>query len=517
MPHLISVQRSYLQTPRRSGDLSMTPDSDSRQAENANGRFDDDFDPDLETNDPDPHVIRETDFEARFREARREIKLKERFRSEAEVDEFFNALVDVVKHNDIKSEDVELLVRRLVQVYPDLLRYSNKDRYNPVYLAIRSSNHQIVDYMISTCVKNKEHSLNGGKYLQCLDDALQMSAQEGKTCLHIAFKEALSHETLQKLIENASDKTLEVQDVLGKTPMHYAVSFSKCTDMRTQIISQFIERDLKALESEQGASVTFLDLHDKNGLSVYREHQITREEVTKKYEEHKKKKQGASSSLATTNVSGATDKATLRDPKDAAGPQASNDDALQAASARLPGNQNAHHTPDKKDDSKDKTDDRERLRRQKKVEEAASGQSKREGRGGRTKDHGFSGRDTDRNAETKSRDVAGKSASTAIRTSGNVRQPDPSPNISVRRSDTARFDDSPVENKSTTRQNPKKMEVLYSNSDLLSIRLKLHYMRTRSAERAITFIHGTNMDGKLYQQGVIAPKYLPFARRPNQL
>ena len=40
------------------------------------------------------------------------------------------------------------------------------------------------------------------------------------------------------------------------------------------------------------------------------------------------------------------------------------------------------------------------------------------------------------------------------------------------------------------------MEELMRNSDGILLSLKLHYMRTRSAEMAIAFLYSSNMDGE---------------------
>jgi ribosomal protein S15P/S13E len=129
----------------------------------------------------------DTDVIARLKKASQAIKTKRRFTSE-DVDDFFlehgaisgvspskdagnllHSIVDVVKHNEINPEHVELLLRRLVERYPDLLKYPNKDGHNPIFMAIRACQHQLVDYMVSSCLKDKSVAI----YQECLDDVRQ--------------------------------------------------------------------------------------------------------------------------------------------------------------------------------------------------------------------------------------------------------------------------------------------------------------------------------------------------------
>ncbi|KAF1977652.1 subtilisin-like protein [Bimuria novae-zelandiae CBS 107.79] len=147
----------------------------------------------------------------------------------------------------------------MVQRWPALLEAVNKDEHNPLFMAIRNSQPQLIDYMISACGDSN-----------CLDSALRKQVQGRKTCIHIALKEKLNLDTTKKLIECASDEALAVQDSLGMTPMHYAVSFEKCTDAGTELITLFIDRDQANQARQKGTRLqsTFLDLRDNENRSV---------------------------------------------------------------------------------------------------------------------------------------------------------------------------------------------------------------------------------------------------------
>ena len=190
------------------------------------------FNVDFSGMDPDPGFRRSGE---KFENATRSIKSRQKF-SAKDGDDFvatykreaslgmeelggnlLHTIVDVVKHNeDTNPADMEFLVRKLVGKYPALLNGWNKEKQNPIFMAIQSGRnkcHQLVAYMVSACMDRSSTSTDYG---WCPDEALRRQAQDGKTCLHLAFRENLdSDETLRLLVNNASDRTLAVQEDAG--------------------------------------------------------------------------------------------------------------------------------------------------------------------------------------------------------------------------------------------------------------------------------------------------------------
>ncbi|OTA94921.1 hypothetical protein M434DRAFT_394279 [Hypoxylon sp. CO27-5] len=506
--------------------------------------YEDDFDPDTLDGAGDLQTKREDGYEQRFRAASKAIKRRKCFRREEDVDDFLidygdiapksstkdsgnllHVLIEIVKHTDeIESNDVELLARRLVKEYPDLLMYGNKDGHNPLYMAIRTSNHELVEYMVSTCEQNaQKDDRSASTHMCCLDDALRKPAQEGKTCLHVAFQENLHPNTIKMLIENASDETLAIQDSLGRTAMHYAVQFSQCTDARAQIIDLFVERDLRSLHSSQRPEKLFLDMVDKSGRSVYREHQNTRVSVIKKYDAWAAKR-----ALELKTSDGVSDRnkpskeheeSGARESKDAIRLSASSRDVTHSATLKPEGDRPmGRSTRDK--DVVDPVDERERLRQKKKQEEAEreklrqtrkeedtvkviKGETiERESRVERIREREIAFHEGSRRSQLKSGNL--DDAEQLGLQTGNPRgQAEPSPNTPIKRTGTARFDGRPGQEKPSSRpQYTKKsstgergtMGIWKKNSDEILSKLKLHYMRTRDVEMATIFIYGTNMD-----------------------
>jgi ankyrin repeat protein len=472
----------------------------------------------------DHYPKHEINLEARFKAASSEIKRKKKFPSKYDVEDFLHryddiagnciaklggnllhVVLEMVKHTeDVESRDIELLVRVMVERWPDLLTDVDKDEHNPIFMAIRNSQNELVDYMVSSCKDN-----------DCLNIALSKKAQAGTTCLHVAIREGIDPDTIKILVESASDEVLAVQDNTGKTPMHHAVSFNQYWDTRVGLIALFIDRDIKALQNDARPSRTYLDLRTKTGRSVYREHEWTRAQAVKKYEVYlasQHRETGASSQPqpdAARAVARSRDK--VRDLR-------------QGGSAEYHGERISEKYGNTGDPDKD-LDEREKLRRRKKAEEAKK-------KAEETKNLSVEENETSiRNARVGDRDVATREASQARRpttkgindrlapesqtTARNVdRQYEPAPNTPIRRRSTAQFDNKPdlesekIKEKEKAREKmpppptprsgssrKKRMSELLSDSDKILLRLKQHYMRTRSAEMVISYLYGNNMEG----------------------
>ena len=460
----------------------MAPDSEKDFDPELNEGFVDDFSLEAFDDGNEFYAKREVNYEERFKAASREIKRKRRFANDDEVEEFLrqyddvagksvakvggnllHALVEVVKHtDDVEPDDVELLVRRMVERWPSLLEDVNKDRHNPVFMAIRSSQHALVDYMISACKDGDR-----------LESALSKKAQDGNTCLHVALKENINPDTTRMLVESASDEVLAVQDDLGKTPMHYAVSFNQCKDARAELIALFIDRDLKALQKSTRPQQTFLDLRAKSGRSVYREHENSRAPIAKRYEAYlasQRQDTGA-------NKQSQAARSAPRDLRD------------RTRDSRHGG---LIEPTDKYGSNGDPEDERERLRRIKKAEEARK-----------------KGEETKSLAVEETSDKLSALVQQSVRAGNAGRNHEPAPNTPLKRRSTPRFDSNPEQEKEKEKEpvrpapksrgssnGNKVMVELLRNSDAVLLRLKLHYMRTRSAEMVISFLYGNNIDGE---------------------
>jgi len=511
----------------------------------------------------------ELDEESRFKTAVTDIKRGIKFTRDIDVADFFakhgdiagislpevsgnllHTIVEATVHNNVEPEDVQLLVQQLVRKYPSLLEKLNKDRQNPVFKAIRESKHKLVDYMVSACIEDKtgyEHV----NFLEHLDKALKMpvDAEDSKTCLHIAFDKNLEFNdmTLELLIENASSRALAMQDRSGKTPMHHAVAFPECTAERVKLIELFIKRDLEETQGNWRPALSFLDVLDKYGRSVFKEHQMTRDsEIRKHKNDRERQREKQAQSSAQAKPSGENNNAA------AVGKGMSNAlprEPRRIALARTIGDRSSTDKSHRRADVNvgDDLDEREKRRQKMKEEEAL----KREAEAPRAKGDWLdqaaarkleaqklaekaARRKTDgverldNSSEAPSRGGGDRQEGTAdgenlkaddlrlriTDSSGNPltqRTQEPSPNTPIKRTNTARLENRAdggrdkdlklprrpkvmSKKSSSGKKPPLKIRDITKNSDQITQSLRLHYMRTRNTERVISFLYGTNME-----------------------
>lgn len=472
----------------------------------------------LEDDPESIHLEREESYKERFIEAKEDIKRKKRFVDSNDVDQFFkkygdivgkslnkpagnllHTLVDVVTHNGIQPEDIKFLIRRLVEEFPDLLKYENEEKYNPIFMAIKASHHQLVDYMIATCVAMKGKALHE----QSLNDSLKKKMKDGKTCLHVAMVATeLDPKTKRILIENASDEALAVQDDVGKTPMHYAADFKRCKDDGAELINLFIERDLKATRNTLRPPKTFLDLSDNSGASVYLLHYTTRISTIKSYEEWlaKRRQSLERNPQNLPRASKSAEKPLLGELRT----QVITGPSKLMASSKLASDQRDRLNRNNARD--DVYDEREKQRQMRKAAEAENFKnSELFTKTDRIRERDVASRDASQTRSSKLGEPdESKAQLKASQAANTIEQLETMPNTSIKRRVTARVDtelDQEEERPAARAQQKKRdsseiMAALTKNSDDILQRLKLHYMRTRSTEMVISFLYGNNMQGE---------------------
>ncbi|KAI1043797.1 hypothetical protein LB505_012450 [Fusarium chuoi] len=444
-------------------------------------------------------------YDTRLEKARGWIREEQDFTDEAQADDFFHTfsditaksstkaagnllhvLVEVVKHNGLHPEKVERLARRLVEEAPDLLQYKNKDGQTPILMAIRTRQDQLLDYMISACASHRKPKESA----QNLNTAL-CSKHDGKPCLHAAFGEKLKPETMKMLIENASDEALSMTDHTGKTPMHHAVQFRDCTDSRSELVDLMIQRDFMARLNKPKSTKTFLDISDQNGCSVFQEHANTRKTYMEQY-------CAAQAAQRRKRESKESQKDTERTPPREPRLQGNAREPKTMPVAKGPGDRDAERYG-RSSGPVASTDDRERIRQQKKEEERARlEQAGAPAMNDRLRDRDATERDGSRfrSPRTNGPEV---NETDALYPS---RHAEPMSNTGIKRSNTARPErevgsEKRVVKPGSSSKNPDFQSALKNrekNSDLVLQKLKLYYMRTRNAEMVMFFLYGKNMD-----------------------
>jgi len=444
-------------------------------------------------------------YKKRFDAARVEIPTKAPFTNDGEVEAFLHryddiapkslakaggnllhTLIEVVKHIvKVKPEGVELLIWRIVQKWPSHLMETDEEGHNPLFMAVKNNQPTLVNYMVSACTDRR-----------CLESALTKKAQGGRTCLHLALKEHLSPDTTKLLIKTASHEALAVQDDLGMTPMHYAVSFSQC-DVRAELIDLFIERDVEALQKSAGLRQTFLDLRATSGRSVYREHLNNRQVPAEEWNAFL-----ASSSRQNAKALNKQSQTVWTAPRDLLDKAR---EPLRQRSVVEPNDKRSTNGCGRMGDVLNALDEREMEHQKGRSEEDAN---KKVG-----EEIGKKAEETKHLAGGEIGEKQSVSGQQVIWTGTASRSYEPAPNTPIKRDSAVSFDcnidQKRDRDEGAARPQPQpqgssnskdRMPLLLRSSDALLLKLKLHYMRTRSVEMAILFLYDKNHDGELHIQ-----------------
>jgi hypothetical protein len=444
----------------------------------------------------------------RLEEAGEVIKTQRDFTNHNQVDEFFrrfgnvtsqcndhtgnilHVLVEVVRHNGLVPENVELLVRRLVEQAPDLIAVPNKDKKTPILMAIRWCQDRLLEYMISTCVNHKNQP-NG---INCLNNALCYAHDGKETALHAAFGEKLNWKSLKMLMEHATNETLSIGDNMKRTPMHHAVQFQKCNQQRAALIDLLIQKDSAERLYKPKSATTFLDMCDKNDCSVFQEHENTRRSWEQQMSRPRPLPKPASD---PTEVPRTGDRLLPRDIKS----QANGRELKTDAPTKVSGDRDGEK-PIRKGQALTATEERELLRQKKKEEEQA--RLKRDELP--VKDYKpiindeYAHRQSSPHRPGKKPDMDKSIHLTLI---DPFRQTETTPNTGIRRTNTGRDKVGESDSKAkeanqmaAAAQKEQKIRNHINNSNKILQKLKLYYMRTRTPEMVMFFLYGNNANGK---------------------
>lgn len=431
-------------------------------------------------------------------------------------------LVEYATHRSLSRVDEQSirlipLIKHLVQLNPALLKQaSDKNGSNPLLQAIKAplprrwnladrgiaqDRSVLAVNMVLGCDNPEATPL----HRRCLDAALQMKSEQdgGKTSLHLAFEQRLSHELLEMLLKNASHETLAVQDKYGQTPMHYAIRFDDLSDARLSIVRLFLQKDREARKYLSGHGVLFLDIVNKHGFSVYREHEdsrqyaltspgprVSKREVIEKSRSSELRNRSAISAIGRVPRVGvparASQKVPLSNLRNFGNTHTGRDD--DEKEEPLEGRENL-----RLDKKRQQEEERERKQKEMVMEEEHTTQSdpfqSREVERG---DAAMTARIAVEDSSIKSKDQQSSDGWTLTNLEGFERMRlDNTPAKSIKQSPTA-----PQEVLDEETWETRRMEALNRNSATILLELKLHYLRTRDEELAIAFLYGKNSEGE---------------------
>jgi len=134
------------------------------------------------------------------------------------------------------------LVQFLVKQYPVLMEETDGHGRTPLCIAItRKKKAQVVVRSFWEALKDMDPDWFDKILAMKLDDT-------GHNCIHAAILRELPPIAITSLVQGAKQETLSAQDAKGRTPLHYAVEYSRCSGSRLAVVKELLARGDTALE-----------------------------------------------------------------------------------------------------------------------------------------------------------------------------------------------------------------------------------------------------------------------------
>ncbi|KAI1505744.1 hypothetical protein F5X99DRAFT_367585 [Biscogniauxia marginata] len=165
------------------------------------------------------------------------------------------------------------LMARAIASLPHLMGNMDNSKRTPLTIAISGGNKTFV---VTTC-NHVAHTiqLKIGKALESECEERDIEGNPGGvTCLHAAIMFPLEPELTKKIIDFVSQAMFVVTDSKGRTPLHLAVEYERCTRHQVGIVEALLAK---------GPAMLDVRMPDQyGGCSVYQHHEKTRREREKR-------------------------------------------------------------------------------------------------------------------------------------------------------------------------------------------------------------------------------------------
>ncbi|KAL3292908.1 intracellular serine protease [Colletotrichum asianum] len=416
---------------------------------------------------------------------------------------FFHRIVHEVakskEENGITASFIRPLFMKLVERAPHLLEETDENGETPLYSAIRMRKARtwwLIDYMLQCCDDDcvQRHIIN----------ALKQTGARGqltKTCLNLALEHVISGSVLHKLVENANAEVLGLLDTSKKAAFFHAVRYDQCDENRVELIDLLLNKDMEITKriGPPGLTrphvATFLDLKYVTSKEVQGS---AIEHIYSVYSEHERSRSAYLDAWKkSTEAKTRTSKNELSNKTREFNTEHKTTD-LQKDISIPPKKSKGHTSGDQENDSRGKAQDREKS----KDEYLSATEEKKRTRKDQKQEHArerMIGLDSSRPGIPRdSRVVVVEAAEGRTETQAISSKGDQTPNTSLKRTNTPKpdFDDHKIKEKKRplssgiAKPDP---EVLATNSEKILTKLKLHYMRTRDVDLAISFLYGKNI------------------------
>jgi ankyrin repeat protein len=161
---------------------------------------------------------------------------------------------------DTKNENFDRykpLITLLIQRYPELLGKRDGNEKTPLYLAASKKNLKLIR---TVC---EAHIEAGGD----IDAVLSVPCLHLRNCLHAAIMRQAMPKLALYLIRKAGKRSLLAQDDEGRTPLHLAVEYKRCTEAQLEVVQVMISAADEAID---------MRTYTQEPLSPYRHHHASK-------------------------------------------------------------------------------------------------------------------------------------------------------------------------------------------------------------------------------------------------
>lgn len=178
-----------------------------------------------------------------------------------------NFLHFLARYDDKTKPSLHLIMARALTKMTAEMGMMDKDRYTPLTLALMRRNYQFVHATCKNTVPKTRESIGEALKTECEGP----ETERATTCLHEAISWSQDWEITRTIISFAPKAMFSVKDAKGRTPLHLAVEYDRCSPAQVGLVEELLRRGPAAM------NVKIPGKFDSS--NVYQYHERTRKEA----------------------------------------------------------------------------------------------------------------------------------------------------------------------------------------------------------------------------------------------
>ncbi|KAL1847089.1 hypothetical protein Daus18300_014059 [Diaporthe australafricana] len=171
---------------------------------------------------------------------------------------------------DRPGKCLQMIMARAIRKMREEMGAMDKKKQTPLTLALLNDNFVFIH---ATCknLSAKTQKLIGEKLKS---ECEEQESEHPTTCLHEAIHRGQNHELIKIIIGFAPVAMFSVRDSRGRTPIHLAVEYDRCSAAQVDIVRELLRRGPAAMNVRMS--------NQTNSSTVYQYHEKTRREANEK-------------------------------------------------------------------------------------------------------------------------------------------------------------------------------------------------------------------------------------------